>query len=49
MRRRSNGVESGKPQPRETLFLCGGAQNFTTSVAIPMPSVIVSRTATTTR
>ena len=46
---RSNGVESGKPQARETLFLSRTPQNFTTSVAIPVPSVIASRTATTTR
>jgi hypothetical protein len=49
MRIGSNGVESGKPQPRQTLFLSGSPQNFTTSVAIPTLSVMVSRTATTTR
>ena len=42
-------MESGKPQARETLFRCGGPQNFTTSVAIPMLSVTTSRTATTIR
>jgi hypothetical protein len=46
---RSIGVDWGKPQSRETLFLSRRPQNRTTSVAIPTLSVVMSLMATTMR